>query len=364
MLVLYANVTEQLCPSSTVHPFFHLQLIMQLSNYFTRTIVLAALIKTSTLLAAAAPIVDEPPEEDDGDHPAVLIGDLVNPGPITPIGQSIANILLGIEDGQSNATAPRPDAKACKTDPCCVWYKVAQDLTDMFRGSSGRCNNNARAAIRLGFHDAGTWSKKLAAQGQDYGGADGSFILFDEITRAENRGLEDIAQKMKRQAKKHGVGVADLIQFAANTGTVLCPLGPRVRTFVGRDDATQAAPDGLLPDVHADADSLIALFEDKTIDAHALAALVGAHSTSKQFHVDESKSGAPQDTTPAVWDVKFYNETLQPNPGRRVFKFDSDVKLAAHPQISDEWNKFVNSQDHWNEVRRTFGLHGAREADS
>ena len=56
-----------------------------------------------------------------------------------------------------------------------------------------------------------------------------------------------------------------------------------------------------MPDVHAPADDLIALFEDKTITPHDLTALMGAHSTSKQSGVDPSKAGASQDTTPGVW---------------------------------------------------------------
>lgn len=92
-------------------------------------------------------------------------------------------------------------------------------------------------AIRLGFHDAGTWSQKLAAAGQDFGGADGSLVLFNEITRAENRGLEVIvalAKTMMFKYKDSGISMADLIQYAATHAVVTCPLGPRIRTFVGR----------------------------------------------------------------------------------------------------------------------------------
>jgi hypothetical protein len=65
----------------------------------------------------------------------------------------------------------------------------------------------ARAAIRLGFHDAGTWSQKLAAAGQDFGGADGSFVLFNEILRKENRGLELITIMAIAYKVKYGVGM-------------------------------------------------------------------------------------------------------------------------------------------------------------
>lgn len=106
----------------------------------------------------------------------------------------------------------------------------------------------------------------------------------------------------------------------------------------------------LLPSVHADADSLIELFEDKTIKSNGLAALVGAHTSSQQQFVDASQAYAPQDSTPGVWDVLFYNQTIAPDGTipKRVFKFPSDVALAAHPQVADEWANFGANQTDWN----------------
>lgn len=65
--------------------------------------------------------------------------------------------------------------------------------------------------------------------------------------------------------------------------------------------AQQPSPDGLLPSVHSGADTLINLFNDKTIMPHELAALIGAHSTAKQFKQDLATSGMASDTTPGVW---------------------------------------------------------------
>ncbi|KAI9855985.1 MAG: hypothetical protein M1813_009310 [Trichoglossum hirsutum] len=284
-----------------------------------------------------------------GAEPPVLIGDLATKGATTPVGQSIANILMMNETAQSNITGTPPATKNdCDADKCCVWYKVADDLTDLFLGRKGLCNDHARAAVRLGFHDAGTWSKSLAAAGQDFGGADGSFILFNEKDRPENNGLQTIVEKLEKRIKRYGVSAADMIQFAAIHATVTCPLGPRVRFFAGRKDATQASPPGLLPDVHSNSDTLIELFRDKTIDAHQLTALIGAHTSSKQDFVDPSLAGRAQDTTPGVWDVKFYNETLQTNGPKKVFKFPSDLALSKDPRVSNQWTAFVKSQGRWN----------------
>lgn len=108
----------------------------------------------------------------------------------------------------------------------------------------------------------------------------------------------------------------------------------------------------LLPSVFASADSLIELFANKTIKAHGLAALVGAHTTSQQRFVDTSRAFDPQDSTPGVWDITFYSQTLATAKSipKRVFKFPSDIALSQHPQISAEWQKFADKgQDDWNE---------------
>ncbi|RDW84289.1 peroxidase-4 [Coleophoma cylindrospora] len=320
----------------------------------SKFLAVCSLVRLASTFALPNPL---PQSGNDGDSNPVLIGDLKTKGATAPVGQSIQNILLGTESGQSQVKGTNPatglGTAGCKNvkDPCCIWYQIAQDLTASFLGPTGRCNAVARMAIRLGFHDAGTWSQRLAAAGQDFGGADGSLVLFNEITRAENRGLEVIVALAKAEKLKYGnaISMADLIQFAANHAVVTCPLGPRVRTFIGRKDATRAAPDGLLPSVTSDATTLINLFADKTISAHQMTALVGAHSTSQQFFVNTLKFGAPQDSTPGVWDVSFYNETLQPSPKPGVFRLQSDPTIAADPRCSSEWRAFVGDQSHWNE---------------
>lgn len=282
-----------------------------------------------------------------------MIGDLATAGATTVVGQSIQKILLGTVDPYSdvaynNILWPK-GSMLCKMDQCCIWKYIAQDMQKAFQGSSGRCNGMARSAVRLGFHDAGAWSKYTGGSG-----ADGSFILANEITRPENHGLEEIVpivQGWYNTYHQYGVGMADLIQMGATVATVVCPLGPRIRSFVGRKDSSTPSVMGLLPDVNSDADTLISLFQNKTIMPHGLAALVGSHTVSQQRFVDPARALDPQDSTPGVWDVKFYGQTIG-NAPKRVFKFHSDVVLSTHPKISDEWNKFAapGGQEDWNEV--------------
>ncbi|KAK4234417.1 versatile peroxidase VPL1 [Achaetomium macrosporum] len=275
-----------------------------------------------------------------------LIGDLATlpESALTHTGVAIKNILLGsgtAEDLSTTYTAPGPlGGSTCRNDTCCVWKYVADDMAQTFRDSSGECNELARQAIRLGFHDAGTWSKSGGG-----GGATGAIILAGDWTRKENRGLEDIATQMSlwyALYHPYGAGMADLIQMGATVAAVTCPLGPRVRSFVGRPDSFVSSPEGRLPNVTDSAEKLVALFADKTISLGELIALIGAHTVSRQRFVDPSKAGAPQDTSPGVWDVSFYTEAVSVPPPPGVFVFQSDLALSRYPGSQGFWSAFSN----------------------
>ncbi|ETS85293.1 hypothetical protein PFICI_03318 [Pestalotiopsis fici W106-1] len=293
-----------------------------------------------------------------------LIGDLITlpDSALTPVAKDIKNIIMGDGSGESDVTytgaVPALKSAECGKDTCCVWKYIADDMVKLFKGNSGRCTKWARKAVRLGFHDAGGWSKQTAAQGLQ-GGADGSICLNSvELTLTENNGLQDIGDQMKAWYAKYNtqlgfksVTMADLIQMGATVATVVCPLGPRIKSYVGRKDSSIQNPQ-LLPGVTQSADDLISLFEDKTIRPHGLVALLGAHTTSQQFFVDTNRAGDPQDSTPGIWDVLFYGQTqgTAATP-KRVFKFQSDIVISQHPKTQNEWQEFAGSggQDHWNE---------------
>ncbi|KAJ4984542.1 ligninase lg6 precursor [Stagonosporopsis vannaccii] len=222
-----------------------------------------------------------------------------------------------------------------------VWSQISKELTAKFL-TEGQCNPDARAAIRAVFHDCGAWNKGLGAKH----GCDGSLLL--ELDLPENKGLRPIAEYLQDLAKRNQVSVADTIVFAGSHAIVTCPGGPRVQTYIGRNDSNTIAPPGLLPDVTASADSLFQLFQDKGFDASDLAALLGAHSTSNQFHFDETTGhqGLPQDSTPGVWDVKYYAETTAPPQG--VLVLPSDAKLAAHATVGKQFKGFVGNAGKWN----------------
>lgn len=216
----------------------------------------------------------------------------------------------------------------------------------------------ARAAIRYAFHDSAAFSNKLPFYAPAAGGADGSLLLSpNEINRVDNDGLHEyhaqIGQKFNDyKAAGYNLTAADLIQVAAAVGVLACPGGRVGRVWVGRADTTVESPDGLLPAAFgpgSDHDTLLQLFVDKGFTARDLAALLGAHSTSiANFQTSHGiPAGTPQDTTPGLWDVAYYNETYFPPPG--IGRFDSDINLSKNTTstVGRQFKAFVGNQGAW-----------------
>lgn len=85
-----------------------------------------------------------------------------------------------------------------------VWKDVATDLYALFVDSAGQATDDARAAIRIPFHDCFPEA------------CDGSIILADECsTRPENAQLIPICNILGQKATQYNVGTADTIQLAA-----------------------------------------------------------------------------------------------------------------------------------------------------
>lgn len=287
-----------------------------------------------------------------------LIGDLEHlpKNKLSKTGKAIHDILIGTSHGQDTWTrywqVPPQDSLACARDTCCIWKHIGEEMRTAMTGTAGRCNSLARGAIRLGFHDAGGYSRKTGP----YGGADGSLVLANECeTRIANRGLGEICAQMRiwhTKYQKYSITMADLIQFGSNVGTVVCPLGPRVRSFIGRKDNHTAAPDGNLPKPRASADEIISMFADKSISPQGIVALLGAHTTSQQRFVYPNRTGDPQDSTPGVWDTRYFRETMESNPPQRVVKFPSDVNMANDPRTRGLFKYYggMLGQFAWNEA--------------
>jgi hypothetical protein len=195
-----------------------------------------------------------------------------------------------------------------------VWTDVAKELQGAFAG----CGRDAHGAIRAPFHDCIN------------NGCDGSLILTDECSRSENAGLSDICGKLKSWSTKYNVSAADMIQFAGATAIAVCPLGPIVRALVGRKDNFVAAPEGLVPSSRDPVNKILSAFNAKGISADDLVALLGTHSVAVQVNDDPSQAGKSLDSTPSVYDTKFYKETKE---GTAPYSLQSDKLMSNDSQV-------------------------------
>lgn len=152
---------------------------------------------------------------------------------------------------------------------------------------------------------------------------------------------------LNQHAHHHHENLAHDTEHIAAHAILTCPGGPTVRTYIGRRDSATANPPGLMPNVNARADDIVALFERKGIPAHELAALMGAHTASRQFAFDARRSGQPLDGTPGVWDVRFYGEALE---GGAPYTLPSDAALVRHRDVGNVVRGFVNNQGRWNQA--------------
>lgn len=147
------------------------------------------------------------------------------------------------------------------------------------------------------------------------------------------------------------VGAADLIQFAGAHAVITCPGGPKIKTVVGRTDSSMIAPDGFLPagfGPNSSHDVLFQLFLDKGFSARDLAALIGAHSTSKAFtqQANGIPEGGQQDSTPGKWDINYYAQVNNPPAG--TYRFQSDINLSnASTTVGKQFQGFVGNQGKW-----------------
>lgn len=211
----------------------------------------------------------------------------------------------------STAISLTPRASSCPK----VWSDALPELQAAFSG----CGRDAHGAIRAPFHDCIN------------NGCDGSLILTDECSRAENAGLSNICGKLLSWTQKYNTSAADMIQFAAATAISVCPLGPRVKALVGRIDGREAAPLNSVPSSRDPIDSILAKFAAKGFSADDVVALMGTHSVAVQVNDDPAQAGKSLDSTPSVYDTKFYQETMD---GTAPYSLQSDKGLANNTKVS------------------------------
>nr|P11542.2 RecName: Full=Ligninase H2; AltName: Full=Diarylpropane peroxidase; AltName: Full=LG4; AltName: Full=Lignin peroxidase; Flags: Precursor [Phanerodontia chrysosporium]CAA33621.1 lignin peroxidase [Phanerodontia chrysosporium] len=245
---------------------------------------------------------------------------------------------------------------------CCAWFPVLDDIQqNLFHG--GQCGAEAHEALRMVFHDSIAISPKLQSQGKfGGGGADGSIITFSSIetTYHPNIGLDEVVAIQKPFIAKHGVTRGDFIAFAGAVGVSNCPGAPQMQFFLGRPEATQAAPDGLVPEPFHTIDQVLARMLDAGgFDEIETVWLLSAHSIAAANDVDPTISGLPFDSTPGQFDSQFFVETqlrgtafpgktgiqgTVMSPLKGEMRLQTDHLFARDSRTACEWQSFVNNQ--------------------
>ncbi|KAF7357098.1 Peroxidase [Mycena sanguinolenta] len=239
-----------------------------------------------------------------------------------------------------------PDVKDAVNPICIPFY----GLRDAIMGGlfQGRCNLNAKAAIRISFHDAGPFSLASQAAGLPNSGADGSIIVYpEELTRDLNNGLQTIAGLLAPLPDQFNVSPGDVVHLAGTLGLLACPGGPSTTVFVGRPPPRNIAPDGFLPNSAHSIEFLTARFADMGFSEREMVTLVGVHSIGKQMFIDPTKINATFDTTPDVLDTRFYTETRDGKVTPHTILLDSDVGFATQPPTAKHWESFIGNQTLW-----------------
>ncbi|KAJ7495259.1 heme peroxidase [Mycena latifolia] len=250
------------------------------------------------------------------------------------------------DPGTTTGGSGIPNVANATNQACVPWYAIRDAIMGgLFQG---RCGDNARASIRLAFHDAGTFSLALQSEALPNGGADGSMLVDpNEVLRSENNGLQNIVSLLEPMPAQFGVSPGDVLQLAGVLGVLACPGGPVINAFIGRPAPRNIAPMGLLPNPNSPVDVLLARFADMGFSSRELMALIGAHSTGKQRFVDPTVANASFDTTVDIWDTRFYTQTQEATAEPGTYRLNSDVNFAGNASTSTDFNRFVGRGDLW-----------------
>jgi manganese peroxidase len=117
-----------------------------------------------------------------------------------------------------------------------------------------------------------------------------------------------------------------------------------VPVFIGRKDAVAVCPTGQLPPANVSGDDALSHFQARGFTAQDLAALIGAHTASRQFVTDPAHVGSSQDSTPSIWDIKYFVETLL---GTAPFSFQSDINISKQTSTAPFFKQFSTDKAAW-----------------
>ncbi|EJD52802.1 cytochrome c peroxidase [Auricularia subglabra TFB-10046 SS5] len=209
---------------------------------------------------------------------------------------------------KSAATAGKSAAQAVKAktnfvptkdDYQKVYNKIAETLEveDYDDGSYGP------VYVRLAWHSSGTYDKETNTGGSNY-----ATMRFEpEALHGANAGL-DVARGKMEEIKKEfpWISYGDLWTLGG-VAAIQEAAGPKIPWRPGRIDgfATDATPDGRLPDATQGADHLRHIFYRMGLNDQEIVALAGAHALGR-CHPNRSGFDGPWTFSPTTFTNAFY----------------------------------------------------------
>lgn len=212
---------------------------------------------------------------------------------------------------------------------------------DLIRAAIARDPTLAGTFLRASFHDA-------FPQAGSRGGANGS--LRFEVRRGENFGLKRAVDILAEVVEKSGLGWADAFAVAGAVAVEETG-GPRISVKLGRVDAEEGDPTGILPGFDETVVELRNRFEPRGYDDRDLVALSGAHTlgrSSNGVFVKESNKFRNDYFINLMWFQERRelgeSEKVGP-PDRPNFQLPSDVHLLDSPKTLEIVREFAADQN-------------------
>ncbi|TFK88557.1 class II peroxidase [Polyporus arcularius HHB13444] len=279
---------------------------------------------------------------------------------------SLVAALQGVDAALTRRVACPDGINTATNAACCALFPIRDDIIEnLFHN---QCAEEAHESLRLTFHDAVAFSPAAQARGEfGGGGADGSIVLFSDIETNfhANDGTDEIVALQKPFIAKNNISAADFVQFAGAVGLAQCPGAPQLEFLLGRPDATQAAPDGLVPEPFDSVDSILSRLLDVGFQDFEVVWLLSAHTVAAADRVDTTIPRTPFDSTPEIFDTQFFIETqlvgqtfpgvggaqgevVSPIPGE--MRLQSDFLIARDSRTACEWQSFTNDQEKFAET--------------
>lgn len=257
-------------------------------------------------------------------------------------GALLAAALLGGSGGGAPAAGTAAGRWASAYDaafkPGTTWFDEAALRKDIEKIVEEK--NCGPIFVRLGWHDAGTYSKW-----DNTGGPTGSIRFSPEATHGANAGLKWAVDTLEPLFDKYsGVSHADLYQLASVVSVELAG-GPKVPFRRGRRDAVEPAactPDGRLPDATKKQDHLRDIFYRMGFNDQEIVALSGAHTLGRA-HKDRSGFDGPWTSEPLKFNNEYFRNLVEGDKSGFLV-LTSDRVLMEDPAFKPHVERYAEDE--------------------